>query len=164
MDLEAISRGFAQHGNEAGLPGERATLLVFVSFAMPDATLSRLVDQVSKARGTLVLRGLVNGSVRETAARVRDLLGTRRVPVQVDPQAFDRHSVVRTPSFVLASGVDASKPCPVDRCPANKPFLLASGDVSLGYALRHMASRAPASASALRREAAAILHRLGEAP
>ena len=44
------------------------SLLVFVSFAMPDATITRLLDQASGARATLVLRGLVNGSLRDTVS------------------------------------------------------------------------------------------------
>ena len=102
VDLEAIARGFDKQALRPALgTGRGPSLLIFVSFAMPEATLNRLMDQASRAGATLVLRGLVNGSLRDTVERMQRLIGQRQVSVQIDPQAFDRFSIVRTPSFVL---------------------------------------------------------------
>ena len=87
----------ASLGALIGITGLLASLLVFVSFAMPEATITRLLDQASRARATLVLRGFVNGSLRDTVERMQRLIGNRQVAVQIDPQAFDRFSIVRTP-------------------------------------------------------------------
>lgn len=162
IDLEALSKQLSQRGPDMELPGEGAALLVFISFAMPEATLRRLIVQAEKGRGTLVLRGLVNGSLRETAVRVKELVGERRVAVQIDPQAFDRYSVKRTPAFVLAAGASKDMPCNAGTCAPTDNFLLVSGDVSLGYALRHMATHSPAGAPTLRRHAAVLVRRLAD--
>ena len=144
VDLEALARGFDAHADKPGLaaaPGP--SLLIFVSFAMPEATISRLLDQAAGAGATLVLRGFINGSLRDTVERMQRLIGKRQVAVQIDPQAFDRFSIVRTPSFVLVRGGAASQPCATGRCVAGDEFVLAAGDVSLDYALRFFERSAP---------------------
>ena len=157
IDLEALAKGF---DNDAAQPAFAAkagpTLLVFVSFAMPEATIGRLLDQAERAGATLVLRGLVNGSLRDTVERMQRLIGERRVAVQIDPQAFDRFSIVRTPSFVLVRDGAASKPCAAGMCIASDQFVLAAGDVSLDYALSFFERSAPAMA----RDASSFLQRM----
>ncbi|EER58743.1 conserved hypothetical protein, partial [Acidovorax delafieldii 2AN] len=97
IDLEALARGYASQADAMesaqGLaqgqikgPG----LFVFVSLAMPQPTLQRLIDQAARARASVILRGLANGSLRQTVAQMHPLIGQRQVAVQIDPQAFDR--------------------------------------------------------------------------
>ena len=131
-------------------------LLIFVSFAMPEATISRLLDQSARARATLVLRGLVNGSIRDTVERMHRLIGGRQVAVQIDPQAFDRFSINRTPSIVLVRDGAATQPCMGGLCIAGDQFVMAAGDVSLDYVLRFFERSAPAMA----RDASALLKQM----
>ncbi len=145
IDLEAISKGFdVQNGAHAAAmaPGQTGPkVLIFVSFAMPEATLQRLVNQAARAGATLVLRGLVNGSIRETVTRMQALIGSRRVAVQIDPEAFDRYQIVKTPTFVLVHGAEATEVCSSSsRCPAEVGYAKVSGDVTLDYALRQLGS------------------------
>ncbi len=146
IDLGAIARGYEAMGKPE--PGAAAinrepTLLVFVSFSMPDATLSRLVDQAARARATLVLRGLVEDSLSKTVSRVQDLVGQRRVSFQIDPQAFDRFAVEATPTFVLLKAAAVATPCAAGSCFAASGFVAVSGDVSIDYALEHFRQAAP---------------------
>jgi conjugal transfer pilus assembly protein TrbC len=58
VDLEALAKGFDAQADKPVLGAASGpSLLVFVSFAMPEATITRLLDQASRARATLVLRG-----------------------------------------------------------------------------------------------------------
>ena len=144
LDLAALAKGFDALGDPPALGADRGPgLLIFVSFAMPQATLSRLVDQAARARATLLLRGLVNGSLRDTVERMQALIGSRQVSVQIDPQAFDRFGVVRTPSFVLVREGAQPQRCGAGMCFAADQFVLAAGDVSLDYALRYFQRTAP---------------------
>lgn len=144
LDLEALAKGFDAQANPPALGANRGPgLLIFVSFSMPQATLSRLVDQAARARASLVLRGLVNGSLRDTIERMQALIGSRQVSVQIDPQAFDRFGVVRTPSFVLVRDGARPQQCGSGMCLATDQFVLAAGDVSLDYALRYFQRTAP---------------------
>ncbi len=157
VDLEALAKGFDAQADKPVLGAASGpSLLVFVSFAMPEATITRLLDQASRARATLVLRGFVNGSLRDTVERMQRLIGNRQVAVQIDPQAFDRFSIVRTPSFVLVRNGAASQPCAAGMCIASDQFVLAAGDVSLDYALRFFERSAPGMA----RDASSYLQRM----
>ena len=157
IDLEALAKGFDANAAEPALAAAAGpTLLVFVSFAMPEATISRLLDQAARAGATLVLRGLINGSMRDTVERMQRLVGERRVAVLIDPQAFDRFSIVRTPSFVLVRSGASAQPCSSGTCLASDQFVMAAGDVSLDYALSFFERSAPAMA----RDASSFLRRM----
>ncbi|AEF88714.1 type-F conjugative transfer system pilin assembly protein TrbC [Delftia sp. Cs1-4] len=159
IDLEALARGYAAQSDAmqdaAGL-AQGPGLMVFVSLSMPRPTLERLVDQAARARASVILRGLAQGSLRATVAQVQPLIGTRQVSVQIDPQAFDRFAIERVPSFVLVR--DGTRPvsCASGTCAPPEAFLRTAGDVSLDYALEHMVRAAPA----FRADAAAFLQRL----
>lgn len=157
IDLGAIANGFDLAGAQPGMAkntGPRA--LVFVSFAMPEPALTRLVDQASRSDTTLVLRGLVGGSLTQTAARMQQLIGNRHVAVQIDPQAFDRYGVKVTPSFVIVREGAQAGTCKSGVCIPSEGYVMAAGDVSLDYALAFFQRSAPAFA----RDAETLLKRL----
>ena len=147
--LEAIARGYEVSGAGAGAIAQTRGLasgpglLVFVSFSMPQPTLERLLEQAALAKATLLLRGFVNGSLQETVLRAQRLIGQRDVAVQIDPQAFDRFAIDKTPSFVLVRDGAKSVPCASGQCFATDGFVRTAGDVSLDYALEHMQRMAP---------------------
>lgn len=159
MDLEALARGYALQADAMEAAQSLAKgpgLFVFVSLAMPRPTLQRLIDQAARARASVILRGLANGSLRQTVAQVRPLIGQRQVAVQIDPQAFDRFAIARVPSFVLVRDGTRPESCAAGSCAPPEAFLRTAGDVSLDYALEHMQRAAPA----FRADAAPFLARL----
>jgi conjugal transfer pilus assembly protein TrbC len=158
VDLEALARGFAGATGSPTLPGaDEPRLIVFISLGMPEATLARLVDQAARARAQLLLRGLTEGSLPRTAARIQQLIGTRPVAVQIDPRAFDRYAIQRVPAFVLARAGGTDTACSGEQCARSDDHVVAAGDVSLDYALDHFQRSAPAFA----KDAGRFLARLG---
>ena len=159
IDLDAVARGYRAVDDGSAvtsLPSSEPTLLVFVSFSLPEPTLVRLVEQAAAARATLVLRGLVDGSLTKTVARAQALIGSRQVAFQIDPLAFDRFGVTQVPSFVLLRrGVEA-RACEAGSCFAADAFVRAAGDVSVRYALEFIGRTAPGFAG----EAQPFLRRL----
>jgi conjugal transfer pilus assembly protein TrbC len=144
VDLAAVAKGFEAQGTAPTLPADAGpALLIFISFAMPEPTLSRLVDQAARTKASLLLRGFVNGSLRETVERVQRLIGSRQVAVQIDPQAFERFSITRTPSFVLTRSGAKAQSCATGQCVASDAFALVAGDVSVDYALHFIARQLP---------------------
>jgi conjugal transfer pilus assembly protein TrbC len=116
-------------------------LFVLVSLSMPSQSLERLASQAGRANATLVLRGVVDGSLKKTAELSAEVL--RKHPgaqFQIDPTLFRRFGVTQVPAFVLSSRPGADKTCGND-CDANNSFARVSGDVSLDYALEHMAKQ-----------------------
>ena len=165
MDLGAIARGYEAMGQRtpgAAAFGDGPTLLIFVSFSMPPPALSRLVDQAARAGATLLLRGMVDGSLQKTVLRVQQLIGARKVGFQIDPQAFDRFSVSVTPTFVLIKDGAASAEqarCAAGTCYAAGSFVSTAGDVSLDYALEFFERAAPNFGPAAQRSLATLRER-----
>ena len=89
--------------------------LVFVSFSMPKASLKALVKQVNQADGKLVFRGLVNGSFKQMAEKLKEL----GAEVWIDPTLFEKYKITAVPTFV---------------CRGRR----LTGNVSLDYALKQM--------------------------
>lgn len=154
-DLSAIARGYAADRPAKGM-GKGPGLFVFASLGMPEATLMRIFEQAARAQASIVIRGLADGSLRDTVARVQKLIGARQVSVQIDPQAFDRYAVKRVPTFVLARNGERPAACASGACPPPTDFVSTAGDVSLDYALEHLRRAAPA----LQRETGVFLGRL----
>jgi len=147
VDLGAIAKGYDSIvAGAAAVPASAPALIIFVSFSMPDATLTRLVDQAARAGASIAIRGFVDGSLKATVARIRRLIGERAVSIQIDPQAFDRFAVTKTPTFVLARDLASSRDCSGTSCMPSGSFVATSGDVSLDYALEFMHRNAPAFA------------------
>ena len=144
--------------------GLKTVLLAWHQQDPPDAWERRRNDVIASYQGNRnpfvdhpeVLRGLVNGSMRDTAERMQRLIGERRVAVQIDPQAFDRFSIVRTPSFVLVRSGASAQTCSSGTCLASDQFVMTAGDVSLDYALSFFERSAPAMA----RDASSFLQRM----
>ncbi|KQQ44683.1 hypothetical protein ASF61_21380 [Duganella sp. Leaf126] len=120
----------------------QAALFVLVSLSMPPASLDRLAAQAGKAGATLVLRGVVDGSLTKTAemtaAVIRQHPGAQ---FQIDPTLFRRFNVDQVPTFVLATPTARGQTCGKD-CDAQGTFVRVSGDVTLDYALEHLARQA----------------------
>jgi len=158
VDLGAVARGYetmSQPGATTPLNAGPA-LLLFVSFSMPDAALSRLVDQAARSGATLVTRGFVNGSLQQTVARTQRLIGPRKVGFQIDPQAFDRFAVSAVPTFVLIRAGAMPEPCAAGTCFPTASYVSVAGDVSLDYALEFFKRSAPS----FNQEAGAFLSKM----
>jgi len=156
IDLEAISKGYQAAMEGSAVLASGPSLLIFVSFSMPEPTLDRLVDQAARSQAVLVVRGLVGGSLAETVGRVQRLIGPRRVAFEIDPQAFERFQVSKTPTFVLMQAGAQGAPCGVGLCYPSESFVSTSGDVSLDYALEYIGRLAPRFAT----DAGAYLRKL----
>lgn len=144
VDLGAIAKGYEAASNPialSALNGDR--LLVFVTFAMPEAALKKLAMQAAQLQATLLLRGLDDGSLVKTVAHAQKIMGERKVAWQIDPQAFDRFAVRQAPTFVLLRAGAPAQACGAGSCFAPDAYVRVAGDVSLEYALKTIQQRAP---------------------
>jgi conjugal transfer pilus assembly protein TrbC len=89
--------------------------LIFVSFSMPKSSLQSLYLEASLNNGVLLIRGLKNGSFKETAAYLNSL----GIGVEINPQAFKQYKIDKVPTILLLE---------------NQKFKSISGNVSLSYA------------------------------
>lgn len=156
VDIGKLAEGFAATAPTA--PGLRTTpqLVVFASFSMPKPTWARLMSQAERIGAPIVLRGLDQGSLRKTVARLHTLQGRRAANVQIDPQAFERYQISAVPTIILTKPNAGQGACGTKACADATTYAKVVGDVSIDYALERIEQRHPAFA----REARALLTRL----
>ncbi len=125
----------AQSAGETTNERPNGGLFVFVTLAMPRASLQRLLDQAERTRATLVLRGVKDHNLQATLATVADLIGKRKVAWVIDPDSFTRYGVTHAPTIVLvAPGSVPVAGCVGAQCAADH-FAKVVGDVSIAYAM-----------------------------
>jgi len=124
--------------------------LIFVSFSIPEEDLRGLLREAAKTGSPVVLRGMVDNSMKRTVERLGALLGKDTASssepspsIAIDPTLFERFKIDHVPAFVLPAS--AADPCTSSGCPTPDHLKLA-GDVSLSYALGVMAREAQGTA------------------
>lgn len=71
--------------------------IIFVSSATPMASLKALAKEANEKSAKLVVRGMVKGSLQETARWV-DTIG---YPVDIDPKLFETYHIQQVPTFLV---------------------------------------------------------------
>lgn len=144
LDPAALAKRF-----ETARPRDESALFILVSFSMPPESIERLAAQAGKAGATLVLRGMVDGSMKRTAEVAAEFVKKHPgAQFQIDPTLFKRFAVTRIPAFVLTARAGEDDSCAKD-CDARDTFASVSGDVTLDYALDYLARRRDGRFSAL---------------
>lgn len=122
----------ALNSAEMGLKNDSG-LLVFVSFSMPKQSLQAWARQAKKAGGTLVLRGLVENSLRKTLLQIQDVLGAENLnTLNIDPLAFETFGIHTVPAVIVSDQIQTSA-LALSEVPR---FDVIYGDVGLSYALK----------------------------
>lgn len=145
LDIADIARRHIQITGQTDAAPASASLRIFVSLSMPQASLSLLAAQAERSGAILMLRGLKANSMKQTLDAVQALIGERKVNWQIDPEAYARYSVRHAPTFVLTKGSvtgDINNACGAS-CIAANAFYSVAGDVSLDYALDTLLRRYP---------------------
>ena len=138
IDIEALAR---RYEGRAEARGSADDLMVFASFSMPLESLKRLVASTGRAGGSVVLRGFKNNSYKETVRAIA-ALGEGSSHVTVNPNAFTKYKVTVVPMVVL-SKTTAAEQLDADGCALPDSYFGVGGDVTLSYALEHIAARSP---------------------
>jgi len=101
------------------------SLLVAMTFDLPDSVWVELSPQIEKLGGAFILRGLPENSFSILANKLK-ALSEKGVSanINIDPKAFEEYSILSAPSFIAKDkrGVDKI-----------------SGNITLSYALEKMA-------------------------
>jgi type-F conjugative transfer system pilin assembly protein TrbC len=108
---------------------KKSELFIFVSFSMSDTSLRAWALQAQRVGGTLVLRGLVENSLKKTVERIQAVFKEHIPIVNIDPVAFKTFGIKVVPAVVIADK-------------AHTPhFDVVYGEVGLAYALRQILDR-----------------------
>lgn len=121
--------------------GEAPRFIAFASLSMPAQALRQMIDDVTRAGGVVVFRGLTKGSAKVMTGALGKVLGRgeRMDGVGIDPRLFRAFQVSEVPAYVvtasdfdLCSGFDCTSGVP--------PFDRLNGNVTAEYALRTFAT------------------------
>ncbi len=114
-------------------------LYYFWSFSMPEESLKTAFAEGEKVGLVAVLRGLPEGSTKESLIRLRKLQGERKMEMVIDPLLFRLYDITAVPVFIYAEGVNTS----CEHCGPVPKHWKVVGDVSLNAALENLARSAP---------------------
>lgn len=115
-------------------------LYYFWSFSIPEESLKEVFADGEKIGLVAVLRGLPEGSAKDSLLRIKRLVGERKVEVMIDPLLFHLYDIQAVPSVVYAENVNSS----CEHCEPVPIHWKVLGNVSLPAALEHLARLAPA--------------------
>ena len=155
-DPLAVAERYRQGLGTRGRAETGPDLLVFVSFAMPRASLERLAADAARTGAVLVFRGPKDGSLRKTL-QAFEPLARRGASAILHPEAFTHHRIQAVPAYVLGNVGGCQAGSDDTAC---QDVLRVSGDASLGFILERMARANHPLAAA----AEARLARLREKP
>ena len=120
VDIGQLARDYAALEKRAA----QLAAMVLVSFSMPAASLRQLAADAADAGIVLVLNGLHQRSMQQTARIISQIDPHAAAIWQIDPRQFEKHAVQAVPLFVVSDGTDHAA---------------VRGDVSLAYALQQIA-------------------------
>ena len=130
-------------GSAAGRAGT-AEILIFTSLSVPAASWRQWAHEAARTGAPLVLRGVGEGGLPETAKRIGERLGGAEAGVAIDPRLFRLFGIERVPAVaVVPGGVPAceSRGCSSDPAP---PHDLVAGNIGLVAALEAVAAEGEA--------------------
>jgi conjugal transfer pilus assembly protein TrbC len=120
--------------------GEAPRFIAFASLSMPPAALRAMIDDVTRAGGVIVLRGLPQNSAKVLTAALSKVArpGQDLASVGIDPRLFRAFGIQAVPTYVVASS-DFDLCDGFDCVSAVPPHDRMSGNVSAAYALETFA-------------------------
>ena len=125
-------------GDAAGRGGT-AEVLIFTSLSVPAASWRQWARDAARTGAPLVLRGVGEGGLPETAKAIGERLGGAEAGVAIDPRLFRLFGVTRVPAVVVVPGgapACRSRGCAEDAAPPHDRIV---GNIGLVAALEAVA-------------------------
>ena len=116
--------------------GEAPRFIAFASLSMPAPALRQMMDDVTRAGGVVVFRGLTQGSAKVMTDALARVLkpGEQMDGVGIDPRLFRAFGIEAVPAYVVSSS-DFDLCDGFDCTTAVPPFDRMSGNVTTAHAL-----------------------------
>ena len=124
--------------------GGTAEILIFTSLSVPAPSWRQWAQESAATGAPLVLRGVGEGGLAETAKRIGERLGGAKAGVAIDPRLFRVFGVTRVPAVVVVPGGVPrcrSRGCADDSAPEHDKV---TGNIGLVAALEVIAAEGDA--------------------
>lgn len=126
------------------VPGQASAaerLYYFFSFSVPEASIRAAFADGEKIGLIAVLRGLPEGSVKESLLRLKRMIGERKIEVVIDPLLFRLYNIADVPTLVYAQ--ESNPSC--EHCEPVPRHWKAVGDIPMTTALEKLSHPAPSA-------------------
>lgn len=125
-------------------------IIVFVSFSMPMQSLVGYLKDADKIHASVVIRGLVHNSFKETILQVGNVTKAASCGgVEINPPLFTKFAITQVPTVVVLG--DTEKCLEKSRCLVEADFDKITGDISLPSALQEISLRGTAASDYARK-------------
>ncbi len=116
------------------------SILIFVSFSMPEKSLEAYLSDAKKIHASVVIRGLIDNSFQKTFQRVASLVKSSGGDgIELNPIWFKRFDIKSVPAVVAVP--EDSSCFKNDNCQKNRNFDVMTGDITLVSALKIIRDR-----------------------
>lgn len=123
--------------------------LVFISSSMPLIALQELALEAKKHKARLVIRGMVNNSMKETGNLAKEI----NHPVAIDPKLFKKYNVRQVPTFALPYGNKEGE----DK--KGIEWIIVRGNINLTYALEKAVGKGKFNMKGTIEESRVVFHK-----
>ena len=112
--------------------------LVFISFSMPEVLIEDYIKEARMYGGVLVLRGLINNSLKQTVAKLKEIEGNdgkkSNISITIHPHLFKLYNITQVPTIVVSKD-NLACILKYDDCSTLYEHDKISGSITIGYAL-----------------------------
>jgi conjugal transfer pilus assembly protein TrbC len=116
------------------------SVMVFVSMSMPRQSLIATLHDANKIQASVVMRGLVHNSFKETFQEVESLVKEAGGGgIELNPLAFKKFNIETVPAVVVIS---PDNPClSQQKCDRQRDYDVMAGNIPLAAALKEIRDR-----------------------
>ena len=145
--LSYLGQGYTQDTlDEKDDTSPNGVVYVAVSLSMPTESLRQLSRDANKAHVQLVIQGLINGSFKQTFAKMKTVFNQGDLGgIAIDPRVFEQYQIKEVPAFIAAPQAVQNCEQGLDCDRGEVPHDILRGNVTLGYALKQIADRGDAA-------------------
>ncbi len=129
-----------QDNNKINDKKKNPSILIFISFSMPEKSIEAYLRDAKKIHASVVIRGLIDNSFQKTFQRIAMLVKSSGGDgVELNPIWFKRFDIKTVPAVVVV--VDGSPCFKNNTCQKDRDFDVMTGDITLASALRIIRDR-----------------------
>ena len=127
----------------------KQSVMVFVSLSMPRQSLIALLRDANKIKASVIMRGLVHDSFKETVQEIASLVKEADSGgIALDPLAFKKFHIETVPAVVVVS---PDHPCLMQQhCDRHRDYDVMFGNIPLSAALKEIRDRGVAASDEAR--------------
>jgi conjugal transfer pilus assembly protein TrbC len=137
--LFSLSIYASNESSKSSTENTKSNIIIFVSFSMPKESLKTWMQEGSKIGASVVMRGLVNNSFKDTIGAIYDLIKDHQAHgIAIDPTLFKKFNIDKVPAVVVVDSFEN--------------YDVVFGNVTLDYALGVIANHGEVGKNQVQKE------------